>query len=254
VAKRTKIEPTRQPSLFELRAPQKIAMTIGAHPLLAMLRSPKILAIIGFAFGVLGRLCRDRVEALERKKTALENELDASRNSSLHQSTQLNQLAQETRMEVMHHQNSPNINYKTIIVFDTTRLANARSLVSLSADDVSRLIEKLIFGSTRFKQLLENVKPKTQTDDYQQFLQKSRENPDWTDAARVKLAIVSTVTAGLPIMVLGDKVITAAKRQVELLDSGVRVGRWIIKIFYLAGAALVLYGILKGIKIEASPE
>jgi len=55
-------------------------------------------------------------------------------------------------------------------------------------------------------------------------------------------------------MVLGDKVITAAKKQVELLDSGVRVGRWIMKILYLAGAALVLYGILKGIKIEGSPE
>jgi hypothetical protein len=175
-------------------------MTIGAHPSLAMLHSPKILAIIGFALGVLGRLCKDRVEALERKKTALENELDASRNSSLHQSTQLNQLAQETRMEVMHHQNSPNINYKTIMVFDTTRLANARSLVGLAVDDVSRLLEKLVFGSARFRQLLENVKPKTHTDEYGQFLQKSRENPDWTDAATVKLAIVSTVTAGLLVV------------------------------------------------------
>jgi hypothetical protein len=213
-----------------------------------MLDAPKILGIVGVFLTLLGRLCEDRVKSLEGKKTALESELDKYRNSSQHQTTQLNQLAQETRLEVMHHQNSPSINYKTLIVFDTSRLASTKALVNVGIDDISRLVDKLIFGAAQFRQLLETAKPRESVDNYQQLLQKSQGAPDWTDAASIKLAIVSTVVAALPLEVLGDKIIITAKKQVEYLNSGLRFGRRLVTVFYLAGVALVIYCIVKGIK------
>lgn len=204
-----------------------------------MLDTPKILGIVGVFLAALGRLCENRVKSLEGKKSALESELDKYRNSSQHLTTQLNQLAQETRLEVMQRKNSPTkVDYKTLIVFDTTRLASTKALVNVGIDDISRLIDKLIFGATQFRQLLETTKPRESVVNYQQLLQKAQDAPDWTDAVGVKLAILSTVVAALPLEIIGDRIITTAKKQVEFLNSGLRFGRRLVTALYLVGVAL----------------
>lgn len=72
-----------------------------------------------------------------------------------------------------------------------------------------------------------------------------------TRAAQVKLSLITTTLNGLPVAVLGDAVITRAKNQVKLLESLVRFDRWVVRILFVAGVCLTLYGLIKGIKVAA---
>jgi hypothetical protein len=74
---------------------------------------------------------------------------------------------------------------------------------------------------------------------------------NWRRAAQVKLSLIDTTLNGLPVAVLGDEVITRAKNQVKLLEFLVRFGRWVVRILFVAGVCLTVYGLIKGIKVAA---
>src|ERR1700722_6744206 len=96
----------------------------GGHP------DGKMLALLGVVITVASYFCKEGVEAIERAKSALEKELGSYRDSSHHQSTQLNLLSQRAQFEVVQRQTSSSINYKNLILQDTVVLKQAESLVS----------------------------------------------------------------------------------------------------------------------------
>jgi hypothetical protein len=56
------------------------------------------------------------------------------------------------------------------------------------------------------------------------------------------------------MLVFADQLITAAKKRIALLESVVRLGKWIEWFLYLAGLSLTIYGLAKGIKIPGGSE
>jgi hypothetical protein len=209
--------------------------------------TPKMFGVLGVAIAAAGYLCKDAIDAIENSKSALGKELDAYQASSRHESIELNLLSLTPKLEVIEHRVSPSIDYRSLVVQDTVLLKQAEGLVRAASEDLSRLIDKLVFGSASLKE-----KRKV----FQQAVALGGETPtpstgrekDWTDAAKMKLAIVSTLVVGIPEMVFGDKVITLANKQVKFLGSVVRIGRWLVRVLYLVGACLTGYGIAKGIK------
>lgn len=216
--------------------------------------APKMLALVGVGITVASYLCKEWIEAIERAKSALDKELGSYRDSSHHQTTQLNLLSQRAQLEILQRQTSSNINYKNLIIQDTVVLKQAEALVREASEDLSHLIEKLVFGSASVRQQFEKVQPKVVANESEATSEKSSRELDWTDAAKVKLAVVSTVVGGLPELFFGDTVITLAKKQVKFLNSVVGVGRWAVRILFVVGACLTVYSITKGIKVGGGSE
>jgi hypothetical protein len=56
------------------------------------------------------------------------------------------------------------------------------------------------------------------------------------------------------MVVFGDTVIAAAKKQAKFLGFIVRIGRGAFRVLFLAGALLAAYAALKGIKVAGGSE
>jgi len=118
----------------------------------------KTLGVLAAVVAGAGYLCKDAIDAVERRKSALGKELDAYKESSRHQQTQLGLLTQQTQLQVIDNKVSPTINFKTVVLQDTIKLSQVQALVREAAEDLSRLIDKLIFGSALFKERLKGEK------------------------------------------------------------------------------------------------
>ena len=116
---------------------------------------PQKLAILGLLIAVFGYLCNKVVEALERVKSGIEDELRVGRNSSQHQATQLRQLPLQIKLEMIERQISQTTDFKMTILQDKVRLKHAESLATQTSEHVSRLIEKLVLGRRSFKRHFE---------------------------------------------------------------------------------------------------
>jgi hypothetical protein len=217
-----------------------------------MADNPKTIALVGVALGLASYVCKQAIEWLERKKTGLESELESFQSSSQHHATQLGQLSVQQQLGIVQHQTTPTPNFQTLVVQDTMALKHAEALSRGDSEGLSRLIEKLVFRSAAFRKELETLSAGSGANKV--ALGSPSKSPDWTDAAQVKLAIVSTAIGGLPVLFFGDKVITAGKEQLKLLDLLMRVARWAAWILAGLGVGLVTYGIVQGVKVGGTFE
>lgn len=186
-------------------------------------------------------------------------ELAAYRTSSAQQTILLDLLRSQQQLEAMHREDWPksrrkslNIDYSGTILRDIGNTRQAQALVAVSMDDLSRLTEKLAFRSADLRQRLKQLKADVENKDNEtKDVLKLSPEKNCTRAAQVKLSLITTTLNGLPVAVLGDAVITRAKNQVKLLESLVRFDRWVVRILFVAGVCLTLYGLIKGIKVAA---
>lgn len=221
----------------------------------------KVLAAAGIAIGFVSYVCKECVDALERSKTSLDDELTSYRHSSGHQTTQLQLLASRQQVDAQGENRSkkqrkaPKTDYSGMVLRDIGSVRGAQALVGVAVDDVSRLIEKLPFRAAKFRHAFEQMKEDLagKKSKIEEQLNLKSEN-DWARMAQLKLALISTAIDGLPIMLFGDSVISQANAQVRVLELLVRSGRWVVRILFVIGVTLTIYGLTKGIKIGGIAE
>jgi len=211
--------------------------------------TPKTLGVLAIVVGGAGYVCKECTDAIERKRSGIGKALDGYNESSRHQQIRMAFHTQQTQLTTFQNKALPTIDYKALVLQGIVELSQMQSLVRQESDELSQLIDKLMLSS-HFKQGLKDFEAKQAAPvKYEQPSKEAlQKEMSWTDAAQVKIAIVSTLTTALPIMVYGDGIITAAKAQMKFLGSVVRVCRWMVRILYVAGACLAGYGVIKGIK------
>jgi hypothetical protein len=220
------------------------------------------LTVSGIAISVLGFICKELVDSLERTKTSLHDQLASNRVSSGQQSIQLQLLTARQHLEVLQREKLPksqrkrqDIDYSVQIPFDIAALTSAQSVIRLSLDDVSRLIEKLAFRPASIRQTFDQLKAKIEADNQQaKDVLKPSSNHSWTRVVEVRIAVVSILVGALPLVVLEDQIISTANAQMKLLDFVIRFGRWAIRLLYISGAFLILYGLRKGVRVHGLSE
>jgi hypothetical protein len=218
---------------------------------LYMLDVPTRLAILGVVIGSAGYVCKRVTVAFERAKKSLEDAIEAYQGTTQHHTTQLGQLSQGIQLETVHHQMSPTSDFKPAILQDALRVKHAESIARQSSENVSRLIEKLMFGREPFRKEFERLNAAFDNTILQHPIPP---NPNWTHAATSKIAVLSTTFGSIPMLFFADQVITTAKKRIALLDSVVRSGRLMEWFLYIAGISLTFYGLVKGIKIPGGSE
>jgi hypothetical protein len=122
--------------------------------------------------------------------------------------------------------------------------------LKIAVDSVSRLIDALpSVGAKEFRHRLDRLKPDIEKAD-EQVTETLKPSPkhDWTRLAQVKLALVATLLAELPVLVLGDAVLTSIQRTREASERLYRFAQWVSYFLYTIGVALGLYAALSGIK------
>jgi hypothetical protein len=208
---------------------------------------PTAFKILGIVIAGAGYACKECTDAIERKRSGIGKQLDAYNESSRHQQIRLTLHAHQTQLTTFQNKVLPKIDYKGQVLQDTITLRQIQGWVQVESEELSRLIDKMMFRSRireRYKAFqLQQAAPIK----YEPSKDSSRET-DWTDAAQVKIAICSTAVVALPGLVFADGVITTAKKQVKFLGSVVHVGRRAMWILYLIAACLAGYGAWKGIK------
>lgn len=220
-------------------------------------RKSKILAVIGVAIGIGSYFGKESIDAVERTKSSLENELASYHSSLTAQTTQLQLLDSKQQLERLMQQNSAKnkteADYSAMIMSDTASTYQAQAMVQVDIDSVSSLIEAIPFGSKKLRDQLNEISAKISENDRKakDTLKPSSEK-NWLRAVQIKLALVMTIINELPVAILGDTVITRAKRQAEILGWLISFGRWIVRILFVAAAFLTVYGLFKGIKVSES--
>jgi hypothetical protein len=152
---------------------------------------------------------------------------------------------------MLHRKLSPTSDFKPEVLQDALAVEHTQSLEQQTSENLSRLIEKLMFGRELFRKELDRLNAAVKNASPQQQIP---QKADWTDAAKGKLAFASAALGSLPILFFADQLITTAKKRINLLESVVRLGKWIEWILYFAGLSLTIYGLAKGIKIPGDSE
>ncbi len=144
--------------------------------------------------------------------------------------------------------------FRAMITSDTASVYQAEAMVQEDIEGVRSLIEALPFGSGKLREQLNEINAKVSENDRKSkdTLKPSSDN-NWQRAVQIKLALVVTIINELPVAVLGDTVITRAKHQAEILGWVISLGRWIVRILFVAAAFLTVYGLFKGIKVSEPP-
>jgi hypothetical protein len=223
---------------------------------------PTILGVVGVSITVSSYICKELIDSLERTKSGIQNELATNRQTSIQQSTQMQIVSSRQQLEALQRENSPkrrkkaeNIDHSGLITRDIANLGHAQSLVRIEVENVSRLLDKLVFGSANFRKKFEQLKAEIDvTAQRTKEVLKPSPKHDWTRAVEIKLAFLSTIVSVLPLTVFADSVITSAKKQVEILERLVSVGRWIVRILFFGGIGLAAYAGYKGIKVSGGSE
>lgn len=120
----------------------------------------------------------------------------------------------------------------------------------IAADSVSRLIDAVpSVEAKEFRHRLDQLKPSIEMADQQvtETLKPSSKH-DWTRLFQVKLALVDAAIAELPILVLGDSVMTSIQRTRDAYGRLYRFTQWASYFLYTVGVALGLYAALSGMK------
>jgi hypothetical protein len=214
-----------------------------------MVLTPKTFGILAIVVAGVGYACKEWTDAVESKRSGIGKALDAYSESSRHQEIRMALQAQQTQLTTFQNKVLPNIDYKAAVLQGIVQLSQMQTLVRQESEDLSQLIDKLMFSSL-FKQKFKDFEaqqpaPIKYEQPSKEALQKEM---TWQDAVQVGIAAVSVLTTALPIMIYGDGIITAAKTQMKFLKSVVRCGRWAVRILYVVGACLAGYGAMKGIK------
>jgi hypothetical protein len=220
----------------------------------------KMLAVIGVALGFTSYFCKEGIDAIERTKSSLENQLASYHSSLTTQTTQFQLLDSKQQLEGLMQRDSSKdktqADFRAMIVNDTGSVYQAQAMVQEDIEGVRSLIEALPFGSEKLRDQLNEISAKISENDRKSrdTLKASSDN-SWQRAVQIKLALVMTIINELPVSILGDTVITRAKHQAEISGSLISFGRWMVRILFVAAAFLTVYGIFKGVKVsEAAAE
>lgn len=122
-----------------------------------------------------------------------------------------------------------------------------------SFDGVSRYVDQLPSGAVDLRQALELQRPnidKVNTDVPKVLAPVATH--DWIRAVQVKLAIVATGTTEIPVVVLGDRVMTRSQEVQEACDKLYRFSGWAAYFLYAVGVSLTVYANLSGTKDVSS--
>ena len=136
------------------------------------------------------------------------------------------------------------------IRIDSLRARQMLADLKIAVDSVSRLIDALpSVGAKEFRHRLDRLKPDIEKAD-EQVTETLKPSPkhDWTRLAQVKLALAATLLAQLPVLMLGDAVLTSIQRTREASERLYRFAQWVSYFLYTIGVALGLYAALSGIK------
>lgn len=211
--------------------------------------TPKAFGVLGIVVAAAGYVCKELTDAIESKRSGIGKALDTHNESSRHQEIRMALQTQQTQLTTFQNKVVPNIDYKAAVLQGIVRLSQARTLARQESEDLSQLIDKLMFSSVfkqRFKEFeAQQPAPIKYEQPSKEALQKTM---TWQDAVHVGIAAVSVLTTALPIIVYEDGIITASKTQMKFLKSVVRCGKWVVRILYIVGACLAGYGAIKGIK------
>jgi hypothetical protein len=168
-------------------------------------------------------------------------------------SLQLMQIGQQ--ISVLRQVNEPQVVGEERDYSDTIRLDSLRAR-QMSADlksevaSLSRLIDGLPSDEAKeFKRRLEQLKPDIEKADQQvEEALKPSAKQDWTRLAQVKIGVVVPLLARLPVLILGDAVLTSIQRTRESAERLYRFSQWASYVLYAIGVALGLYAALSRIK------
>jgi hypothetical protein len=140
--------------------------------------------------------------------------------------------------------------YSDVIRSDSVQAQQILADLKITADSVSRLIDALpSVGAKAFRHRLDQLQPGIEAAGRQVTdALKASPRHDWTRLAEVKIAFIEGAIAQLPLLVLGDVVLTSLRQTKESAEKLYRFSQWASYFLYAIGVALGLYAALSGLK------
>jgi hypothetical protein len=147
----------------------------------------------------------------------------------------------------------PNRDYSALIAQDIITAQQAVAQLNSEFDSVSRLIDAMPPGAKDLRALRDQTRMSVDkvSGDVNETLKPSPDH-DVYRFARIKMAMVMALVEELPVVVLGDTALSAARRIEEASEYLIRVCTRIIYVLGFLSLALGLYAAISGINSSAS--
>jgi hypothetical protein len=163
------------------------------------------------------------------------------------------QQIENLRLEAEGARNDPNHDYSALIAQDTLAAQQAQTHLDVDFDSISRLIDRLPGGARDLRQQRDQMRAQMEKIDKQvKDMLKPKPDHDVWRFVQVKSAMAMALLEDLPVIVLGDAVLTRAKRVQEAAETLIRMCARAVYVLSLLGLALGLYAAVTGIKTEAA--
>lgn len=210
-------------------------------------RKAKILAVVGFTVLVLTYVAQTVVKEYVKDVAATVGAGEALYRTEGGQSTisiqifQTQQQIQAMRLEISEPEDKRTKDYTAAIADDLRSMQSLRAQVETIFDSTSRFIEKLPINGN-LKQQLDQCRPGiNQAEKFADEAAKPTPKNDWVRLVGVKIGMVGLLIQAIPVLVVGDHALTAAKATEDLADKINRLARWAAFFLYVVGAALTAF-------------
>ncbi len=140
------------------------------------------------------------------------------------------------------NQQAGEVDYSDIIKSDLLLMQQASANLNSEMDSVSRLIGKVTFGAEDLRQQLNQIKPDIEKSNQRvaKAWKPSAKN-NWVRSVDVKLVMVGTLIAELPVLMVGDRALTRIRWSEEIADRIYRFSRWVGYALYSLSILVALY-------------